>query len=104
MYEVQFTRCKAIVWHEAYLETVFEDHVVAPALFIVNDETRATALSLGYGDDVQTMHLDHELAHTFLSEALGRPWRFNFICRPVTSCLRSTSSTTCRRSLLGFAR
>ena len=73
---VLFRHCYVRIWNHEFLETVFPDGGTAPALFVVNDETKATAHGAGYGEDVARMHLEHELGHTFLSEHLGRPYSY----------------------------
>lgn len=56
---------------EQYLETVFADAATVPATPQDNDEYRARAQALGYGDDVWRMCLEHEIAHTELMQMLG---------------------------------
>jgi hypothetical protein len=56
---------------EQYLETVFADGTRVPAAPQETDEYRATALALGYGDDVWRMCREHEIAHTTLMQSLG---------------------------------
>lgn len=62
------------VWRPDYLETVWPDGRVCPALFVDDAQARAHAAEWGYGDDVQRMHLEHELTHTLLAQANGLPW------------------------------
>lgn len=69
-----------------YLETVFQDGLKCPAQFTFTVEDFEKAYSLGYGkkretdrrclavSDVMQMHLEHELSHTFIAEALGEPY------------------------------
>jgi hypothetical protein len=72
-----FNRCRVDVWHEDFVETVFADGLACPALFAHDDHARQTASECGYATDaagVRQLHLEHELAHTFVAEALGYPW------------------------------
>lgn len=66
-----FRACEVWIWNPDYIETVFGDGRRAPAEFIVNDEQIARAKALGYNDDVQLMHFDHEISHTLVAEARG---------------------------------
>lgn len=56
---------------ERYLETIFADDSRVPAAPQDNDEYRARAQALGYGDDVWRMCQEHEIAHTELMQRLG---------------------------------
>lgn len=69
----EFRACKVVQWNEDYIETVFRDGEICPAVLSNDPESRARARSLGY-KDTRTMHLEHEIAHTYLSEAMGRGW------------------------------
>lgn len=60
-----------------YLETVFQDGAKCPAQFSFTLDDVAKAEQLGYPSThqgVRTMHLEHELSHTVLAEALGEPY------------------------------
>jgi hypothetical protein len=73
----QFKACQVWIWHDDYLETRFPKGLataICPALFDYGAESSDRAKALGYGEDsfsVRQMHLDHELAHTFLAEERG---------------------------------
>jgi hypothetical protein len=56
---------------EHYLETVFPDGSRVPAAPHDSDEYRATAASLGYGEDTWRLCREHEIAHTTLLQRLG---------------------------------
>lgn len=74
---IWFKHCEVLIWSEDYLETRFEDGLMCPALFDYGDESTALAVSLGYPntrDGVRQMHIDHELAHTYLTEREGLRW------------------------------
>lgn len=70
----RFSRCVVRRWTPDYMDTQFWDGKVCPALFIEDDELRQRARDHGYGDDVRAMHLDHDVAHTFLAEARNQPY------------------------------
>lgn len=53
------------------METVFPDGLLAPALFSFTEDDKKRALLLGYDDNVEQMHREHDPAHTFLAEAEG---------------------------------
>lgn len=75
--KLSFQNCEVWFWNDDYLETVFPDGKKCPALFDYGDESRRLARALGYTDTVQgvrQMHIDHELAHTFLAEREGKPY------------------------------
>ncbi len=62
-----------------YLETVFLDRMKCPAQFTFTREDAEKATELGYSDTIpmraiRQMHLEHELSHTFIAEALGEPY------------------------------
>jgi hypothetical protein len=63
-----------------YLETVFEDGEKCPAQFSFFSADFKKAKGLGYTSPewsrsaVRQMHLEHELTHTFIAEALGEPY------------------------------
>lgn len=71
---IRFNGCEVKRWSDDYLETVFPDGRICPALFSYGPEAHADAQRLGYGDNVRLMHLHHDIAHTFLAEALGLPY------------------------------
>lgn len=71
---IPFQHCQVYVYGDDYLETVFEDGCLCPALFQYDDGSKALAAQLGYGDNVRAMHRHHDLAHTFLAEAQGHPY------------------------------
>lgn len=57
-----------------YLETLFEDGTKVGAAPQDTDDYRATAERLGYGADTWSMCREHEIAHTFVTQALGLPY------------------------------
>lgn len=75
---IPFRNCHVRYFPEAfYLETVFPDGEMCPALFTFTDEDAAKARTLGYHptrSGITQMHLEHELSHTFVAEALGEPY------------------------------
>lgn len=62
---------------DARCETVYDDGTVAPAdTWFVDDELVERAASLGYPpteDGVLQMHREHELLHSIVAEAMGKP-------------------------------
>ena len=63
------------VWEPDYMETCFPGGLTCPALFVDDAQARTNAESWGYQpDEVWRMHLEHELTHTLLAQASGRPW------------------------------
>jgi hypothetical protein len=71
---VRFKHCQVWIWHFDYMETRFTAQKVCPAQFDYGPESCDRADALGYGRGsfgVRQMHLDHDLAHTFLAEAQG---------------------------------
>jgi hypothetical protein len=62
------------VWRPDYLETVWPDGKVCPALFVDDDQARQHAREWGYGDDVRRMHFEHELTHTLLAQVVGQAY------------------------------
>jgi hypothetical protein len=70
---VQFKHCFVRVANVGYLETVFEDGSICPALLVEDEQARASAADLGYSN-IQRMHVEHELSHTMLAEAAGLPY------------------------------
>lgn len=71
MHSLSFQACEVVVWSDDYIETVFSDGAVAPALFSYTEQDRQLAMAIGYGDDVRQMHREHDVAHTFLAEMEG---------------------------------
>jgi hypothetical protein len=81
-----FQKCAVRYFPAAeYLETIFEDGEKCPALFTFKSADAEKALALGYTSyekvrtdglctAIRQMHLEHELAHTFIAEALGEPY------------------------------
>ena len=69
---LHFKHCKVVIWNEMYMETVFEDGLTAPALYIFDDDSNKLAKLMGYGHDVRQLHREHDIAHTFLAEAEGK--------------------------------
>lgn len=57
-----------------YVETVFFDGSKAPARPHLTAHYRKTAERAGYGSNVGAYCMEHEIAHTFLAEALGQPY------------------------------
>ena len=72
MRKIIFQACEVVIWNESYMETVFPDGNIAPALFSFADSDKRLAAVLGYGDNVLQMHREHDVAHTFLAEAEGQ--------------------------------
>lgn len=69
MFTIQFQKCKVLVWSsQERLVTIFEDGAEVPACPNYDRESKARAVSLGYGSDLWGMTLDHELVHTILAE------------------------------------
>jgi hypothetical protein len=59
------------------LETIFWDGYRCPAEFYINSNTIKTAQQCGYPETdggVLQMHFEHELGHTYISEAMGLEW------------------------------
>jgi hypothetical protein len=71
-----FSQSRVDLVSDEYLETVFFDGSVCPANFSYDEEAQKHAKDLGYGDDIRRMHIEHEVAHTFLAEAQGMPFSF----------------------------
>ncbi len=72
---IRFPGCTILVWNGgAYTETVFEDGTRCPALPHGSEYQARTARELGYGDDVDAMCREHEIMHTLLAVARGRPY------------------------------
>ena len=72
--EHQFRNCVVRLWpDERYMQTRFPDGTFCPAVPVLNAESQARARSLGYGEDLARMSVEHELAHTVLAEAYGLP-------------------------------
>lgn len=72
-----FAGCLVRVWTRDFLETVFPDGCACPALFVDDYDNRRNAEAWGYRpgpDGVRRMHFEHELLHTYLSEAVGLPF------------------------------
>lgn len=58
------------------VRTVYDDGVVAEGSFVVNQEQLHRAEQLGYGwgtTAVEQMHAEHELLHSLVAEAMGKP-------------------------------
>src|SRR5688572_26332574 len=74
----QFKQCVVRYFPETdYLETVFLDGLKCPAQFTFTPNDLCKAVDLGYSagvSGVTQMHLEHELSHTFIAEALGEPY------------------------------
>ena len=71
---LRFTGCTVRMLHDRYMETVYPDGGIVPALFVEDVQARETAAAHGYGTDVVQMHKDHDVAHTFLAEVCGQPY------------------------------
>lgn len=78
MREVRLGAVTVLRVSAVYLETRFAGGLVAPAYLVVDTQALTSAMELGYvsvfrGDsrtEVVRMHVEHELAHTFLSQRL----------------------------------
>ena len=63
------------VWKPDYIETCWPDGKTCRALFVNDDHARYHAKQWGYGDDVNRMHLEHELIHTLRAQCHDlMPW------------------------------
>lgn len=69
MRTIQFKNC-CLEIEPGFCRTVFFNGKSVDACPQDNDEYRQRALELGYGDDTAAMSLQHEAAHTFLSEKM----------------------------------
>ncbi len=74
LHTVHFKACHVDIYGDDYMETVFSNGTRCPSSCVVNEETKATAQQLGYGNNVRAMHRHHDLAHTYVAEALGYPY------------------------------
>lgn len=83
IYQISST-CSIYAWqHAHYMETVFSDGLVTPALFSFDAADKALAASLGYGENPLAMHREHDVAHTFLAIQLG--WDYSPVLRGVAT-------------------
>lgn len=66
--------CRVDIWHDHHiLATVFSDGLSVPAAANDDPDSMERAASLGYSD-TWTMSLHHELSHTLLAVARGKPY------------------------------
>jgi hypothetical protein len=89
------------LWNHEYLETIFPDGGVARALFVRDHVARSNAWALGYRRDVRRMHLEHELAHTFLAEERNLP--YSPVLRHVAGGPQISSEARAEEEALVFA-
>lgn len=71
---IQFKRCRLLIWHQNYCETIFDDGFKVRALAGETEEDVARAKSLGYESTIE-MCREHEFLHTFLAEKLN--WEYS---------------------------
>jgi hypothetical protein len=72
---IRFPACTILLWNDGtYTETVFADGTKCPAMPDGSEAQSATAHRLGYGDDVAAMCREHEILHTLLALARGKPY------------------------------
>jgi len=70
-----FKNCEGVYYNSTkYYETVFEGEKKVPAMAQDTEDYRKTASELGYGENLDLMCLHHEVAHTVLAEANGKPY------------------------------
>jgi len=79
--DIRFNDCTFEVLHtdhsehhggEYCMQTVFYDNTVAGACPNDDEESRARAFSLGYGDNIWQMTLEHEIAHILAAKLSGK--------------------------------
>ena len=74
MTKLQFRGCAVFVDDlNRRVETVFPDGSKCEATPQYDETSIGRAKSLGYGDDIWAMTVEHELSHTILAEAMNLP-------------------------------
>jgi len=76
LHTVHFKSCHVDIYEDDYMETVFPGGTGTrcSSSCVINEETKATAQQLGYGNNVRAMRRHHDLAHTYVAEAMGYPY------------------------------